>query len=520
MMKKLPIGISDFKELIQGNYIYVDKTKYIYELIKQGKYYFLSRPRRFGKSLLISTIRYLFEGQRELFKGLYIYSYNIGNKSLVIEDKWNWEDTYPVIRIDFAEAQVKNSEELEKELKATIIETGRKYGYEYNKEYTINRNLRLLIEKIYERSKKQVVILIDEYDKPILDNIENKQEVERIREELKGFYTTLKGLDEYIKFVLITGVSKFAKVSLFSGLNQLEDISLNKEYGNICGYTQDELEFYFKDYLQDLNLDEIKEWYNGYYFLQDTLYNPFDILLYLKNKVFKNYWYETGKTEFLFKLLKTKNYELPYLNKLYYTSDILDKFDIEYISIEALMFQTGYLTIKEVKTIESEEMYLLDYPNKEVRQSFNRDLVFYITKSYHTDRIYNLKIAIINQEIEKIKEQIEIFINSISYNILKNEYVYQAAIYGLIYSTGFNIILEDTTSKGRIDLTILVNRSIVYIIEFKVIEKEEKKGKALKQIEEKEYYKKYLDYQKIYIIGIELNKTKKQIVNFEYKQVK
>jgi hypothetical protein len=508
MMKKLPIGISDFKELIQGNYIYVDKTKYIYELIKQGKYYFLSRPRRFGKSLLISTIRYLFEGKKKLFKELYIY------------DKWNWEEIYPVIRIDFAKTQVKNEKELQMELKATIIETGRIYGYEYNQEYTINRNFELLVKRIYDERKKQIVILIDEYDKPILDNIEKKEGVEMIREVLKGFYSVLKGLDEYIKFVLITGVSKFSKVSLFSGLNQLEDISLNKEFGNICGYTQDEIEFYFKDYLQDLNLDEIKEWYNGYYFLQDTLYNPFDILLYLKNKVFKNYWYETGKTEFLFKLLKTKNYELPYLNKLYYTSDILDKFDLEYISIEALMFQTGYLTIKEVKQIQSEEMYLLDYPNKEVRQSFNKDLVFYITKSYHTDRIYNLKIAIINEEIEKIKEQIEIFINSISYNILKNEYVYQAAIYGLIYSTGFNIIIEDNTSKGRIDLTILVNRSIVYIIEFKVIEKEEKKGKALKQIEEKEYYKKYLDYQKIYIIGIELNKTKKQIVNFEYRKIK
>jgi len=375
-----------------------------------------------------------------------------------------------------------------------LKEIGKEYKYKYERKYKASGNLHLLIKRCYEYYNKKVVILIDKYDKPILDNIENKQEVEKIREELKGFYTTLKALDEYIysynignrslviKFVLVTGVSKFAKVSLFSGLNQLEDISLSKEHGNICGYTQKELEFYFKQYLDRLNLEEIKEWYNGYSFLSDRLYNPFDILLYLKNKVFKNYWYETGKTEFLFKLLKTKNYELPYLNKLYYTSDILDKFDIEYIIIEALMFQTGYLTIKEVKQIQSEEMYLLDYPNKEVRQSFNRDLVFYITKSYHTDRIYNLKIAIINEEIEKIKEQIEIFINSISYNILKNEYVYQAAIYGLIYSTGFNVIIEDNTSKGRIDLTILLNKSIAYIIEFKVIEKEEKKGKAIKQI--------------------------------------
>jgi hypothetical protein len=204
-MKKLGIGISDFKELIKGNYIYVDKAEYIYELINSGKYYFLSRPRRFGKSLLLSTLEYLFKGERELYKGLYIYSYNIGNKSLVIEDKWEWEETYPVIRIDFAKTQVRDEKELEKELRATIIETGKEYRYKYKEEYTINRNFELLLKRIYEKSKKQVVILIDEYDKPILDNIEKKRkEVERIREVLKGFYTTLKGLDRL--YIHITSV--------------------------------------------------------------------------------------------------------------------------------------------------------------------------------------------------------------------------------------------------------------------------------------------------------------------------
>jgi hypothetical protein len=309
-------------------------------------------------------------------------------------------------------------------------------------------------------------------------------------------------------------------VSLFSGLNQLKDISLDPKYGNICGYTQNELQYYFKDYLQDLNLDEIKEWYNGYYFLQDTLYNPFDILLFLDSKEFNSYWYETGKTEFLFKLLKNKDYQLPYLNKAYYTNEILDKFDIDYISIEALMFQTGYLTIKEVKKIDNERFFILNYPNKEVRQSFNRELLFYITHEYQINITSKLKIAILQENIDEIKNQIDIFLNSISYQILKNEYVYQAAIYGLIYSMGYNIIIEDNTSKGRIDLTILVNNSIVYIIEFKVIQNSKEKGKSLKQILQKEYYKKYLNYEKIYIIGIELNKAKKKIANFEYKKIK
>jgi hypothetical protein len=507
-MKLLPIGISDYKELIACGYIYVDKTEYIYKLIKNGKYYFLSRPRRFGKSLLLSTIEYLFKGEKELFKGLYIY------------DKWNWEETYPVIRIDFAK-DVRNKEDL----RGKIYQELRK-NYMWNKE-EIPKEIRdesilleELIMRVSEKEKKQVVVLVDEYDKPILDVIEDKKEAQEVRKELKGFYTTLKGLDRYIRFVLVTGMSKFAKVSLFSGLNQLKDISLDARYGNICGYTQEELENYFKEYLQGVNKEEIKEWYNGYSFLGDRLYNPFNILLYLDSKDFNSYWYETGKTEFLFKLLKRQNYQLPYLNKLYYTNEILEKFDIEYISIEALMFQTGYLTIKEVKRIDNEKFYLLDYPNKEVRQSFNRELLRYITGEHKEDNITKLKLAIIKGDIKEIKNQIEIFLESISYEILRNEYVYQAAIYGLMYSMGYIVIIEDSTSKGRIDITILINRITAYIIEFKVIEKEEEKGKAIRQIEEKEYYKKYLNYEKVYIVGVEFDKTKKQIVYFEYKQVK
>ena len=247
---------------------------------------------------MLSTIEYLFRGERELYKGLYI------------EDKRKWEEKYPVVRIDFAKTRVRNEKELEKELRAIIIETGKRYRYKYNKEYTISRNFELLIEKIYEGSKKQVVILIDEYDKAILDNIEKREEVERIRELLKGFYTTLKGLDRYIRLVFITRVSKFAKVSLFSGLNHLEDISLNREYGNICGYTQKELERNFTEYLEGVNLEEVREWYNGYSFLGERLYNPFDILLYLRNREFNNYWYKTGTPSFLIKLIKEKEYDI------------------------------------------------------------------------------------------------------------------------------------------------------------------------------------------------------------------
>jgi hypothetical protein len=522
MKKLLPIGISDFKKLREGEYIYVDKTEYIYRLIKEGSgYYFLSRPRRFGKSLLISTIEYLFKGEKELYKGLYIYSYNIGNKSLVIEDKWEWEETYPVIRIDFAKTQVRNEKELEKELRATIIETGKRYRYKYKEEYTINRNFELLIERIYEKSKKQVVILIDEYDKPILDNIEKREEVERIREVLKGFYTTLKGLDRYIRFVFITGVSKFAKVSLFSGLNHLEDISLNKEYGNICGYTQEELEIYFKEYLEGVDKEKIKEWYNGYSFLGERLYNPFDILLYLRNREFDSYWYKTGTPSFLIKLIKEKEYDITELDNKIVKKNVLEKFDLEEIRIEALMFQTGYLTIKEAYEKEYGEEYKLGFPNKEVRISFNEDILPLVLKDEIRENIADKIIEILKRErLEELREQIEVLISNISYVHYKGESSYVIAFFSLLYSTGLNVITEDNTHKGRIDLTIIVNKEIVYIIEVKVIEREEEKGKAIRQIQEKEYYKKYMNYEKIYIVGIELNRNKKQIINYEYKRVK
>ncbi len=503
-MKKLPIGISDFKKLITNNYIYVDKTRYIYELVNNGGYIFISRPRRFGKSLLISTIRYLYEGQKELFKGLYIYN------------KWDWDEIYPVIRIDFS-IDIRESKKVYERIKEELGLNYERNELEMDKEKDIAENFKRLIIEVNRKYKKQVVVLIDEYDKPILDVIEKKEEAEEVRKTLKEFYSVLKGLDEYIKFVMVSGVSKFAKVSLFSGLNQLKDISLDKRYGNICGYTQSELENYFKEYLEGLNIEEIREWYNGYNFLSEKVYNPFDVLLYLDKKEIRNYWYETGRTEFLFKIIKQRDFDLPYLHKKYYTEEILEKFDIEYVSIEALMYQTGYLTIKEIEKIGSREVYSLDYPNREVREAFNNELLFYITKEYKQYITKPLELALTKEDVQEIKKQIEIFISSISYEVLKNEYVYAASVYGLIYATGYDVIIEDNTNKGRIDLTIIVNKRIVYIMEFKVLNNKKEKGKSLKQIKEKEYYKKYLNYDKIYLVGIEFDKISKKLANFEYE---
>ncbi|MCX7869962.1 MAG: ATP-binding protein [bacterium] len=512
-MKKLPIGISDFKKLITNNYIYVDKTKYIYELVNNGEYIFLSRPRRFGKSLLLSTIEYLHEGQRELFKGLYI------------EEKWDWNEKYPVIKIDFS-VDIREGKKIYERMKEELELNYTKYEIKMDKEKDMPGNFKKLIIELNKKYNKRVVVLIDEYDKPILDLIEDKNQAEEARKILKEFYSVLKGLDRYIKFVLVTGVSKFAKVSLFSGLNQLKDISLDKRYGDICGYTQEELEYYFKEYLEEVNIGEIKEWYNGYSFLGNKVYNPFDILLYLDKREIRSYWYETGTPSFLIKLIKQKEYNIVELEGIKADESLLNKFDVEEIEIEAIMFQSGYLTIKDYKVSENGILFELGFPNKEVRVSFNRDILYNLVKQKSKVNVIAEKIIEILKEekIEELKEQIEILISSISYMYLKEEYSYVIAVYSMIYTTGLDVIIEDNTSKGRIDLTIIVDKKIVYIfhitfviIEFKVLENEMGKGKAIKQIKEKEYYKKYLNYEKIYLVGIEFDKINKNLVNFEYE---
>ncbi len=509
-MKKLPIGISDFKKLIENDYIYVDKTKYIYEILKNGGYIFISRPRRFGKSLLLSTIEYIYQGEKKLFKGLYI------------EEKWDWNEKYPVIRIDFAK-DISNKEELKEVSYSQLKLNYKKHDIEIEeKKENIGLVLEELIIKLNEKYKKQVVVLIDEYDKPILDVIENKKEAEEVRKILKGFYSVLKGLDRYLKFVIVSGVSKFAKVSLFSGLNQLKDISLDKRYANICGYTQNELEFYFKEYLEGVNIEDIREWYNGYNFLSENVYNPFDVLLYLDKKEIRSYWYETGTPNFLIKLIREKEYDITELEGIKADEGLLNKFDIEEIEIEAIMFQTGYLTIKDSKQTEYGTLYELGFPNKEVRISFNRDILYQMVKQKTEINIIATKIIEIlkNEKIEELKNEIEILISSISYMYLKEEYSYVIAVFSMLYSTGLNVIIEDNTNKGRIDLSIIVNKKIVYIMEFKVLNNKKEKGKAIKQIKEKQYFKKYLNYEKIYIIGIEFDKNRKSIINYEYEKIK
>jgi len=303
-MQKLPIGIQTFSQIIEEKYLYIDKTEHAVNLINNNKYVFLSRPRRFGKSLFLDTLKNIFEGNKELFKGLAIY------------DKYDWRRKHPVIKISFS-GGIRSLDTLSEELLSILKDNQEILGIKCLEKNNINNLFKELIIKYYAKYKHKVVILIDEYDKAILDNLENINVARLLRDAIRDFYTKIKDNDEYIQFAFLTGVSKFSKTSIFSGLNNLIDISLDKQYGDICGYTQKELETSFESYLEGVDLAKVKEWYNGYNFLGNKVYNPYDILLFIsKGKIFDIYWFETGTPTFLIKLIKQNNYFIPNLENI------------------------------------------------------------------------------------------------------------------------------------------------------------------------------------------------------------
>jgi len=525
-MQKLPIGIQTFEKIITENCCYIDKTRIIHELINNGTYFFLSRPRRFGKSLLIDTIKGLFEGREELFKGLWI------------EDKWDFSRKYPVIKIDFGEGVSKSREELRKKIDETLKINQEQLGVKCEFE-TISGRFREIITKSAKKYNQRAVILIDEYDKPILDNIEEPVIAQEMREELKNLYSVLKSTDAYIKFVMLTGVSKFSKVSLFSGLNNLWDITLDERFATICGYTQDDLETVFREYLVGVDLEKVKLWYNGYSWLGEGVYNPFDILLFLgsASREFKNYWFETGSPTFLLKLLKEREYYIPSMEEIETGENLIGSFDVDFIEPTALLFQTGYLTIKDRKNFNGDIYYTLTYPNLEVRKSLNEYIAGYFINNpgnYQQGKIRIFKV--INsldtgidsvQFFESLKEIFWTLFASIPYNWYINNHLdkyegyYASIFYAVFASIGYAIKLEDPTNRGRIDMTITTAK-VVIIFEFKIMEKEKEseQNTALEQIKNKKYSEKYLNPGKeIYLVGIEFSKVERNIIRFDWEVV-
>ena len=506
-MKKLPIGIHTFSKIIEGDYLYIDKTKEAYEMLSSYQYVFLSRPRRFGKSLFLTTLQTIFEGKKELFKGLYIY------------DKYNFEP-YPVIRIHWG-GNFTSEFNFQSEVQSTLNWNVECLGVMLDKTLSLSAQFDSLIKETYKKYNKRVVILIDEYDKPILDNIINPEMRNYARDTLKGLYEHIKYNDEYVKFAFLTGVSKFSKVSIFSGLNNLVDISLYPQYGNICGYTQVDLETSFQPYMEDVDMEKVKRWYDGYNFLKDNVYNPFDILNFCANgHLYKNYWFETGSPSFLIKLIKEQNYYLPQLENISIDEEQLGAFDIERIKFEVLLYLSGYLTIGEAKQIEDVMFYSLKIPNLEVKSSLNKSIISMLTNldSISSTLSRNMLMALHSSDKEGVKDALYTLFASLPYqNYVNNdisiyEGFYASVVYAFLASLAVPLIGEDVTNRGRIDLTLNMERKI-YIIEFKV-----GSGNALQQIKEKKYYEKYRHLNKdIYIVGINFDEETRNISGFEWE---
>ncbi|NPA81993.1 MAG: AAA family ATPase [Epsilonproteobacteria bacterium] len=508
-MKKLPIGISTFEKIRSDDYIYIDKTKEALELIENGAYYFLSRPRRFGKSLFLDTLKEIFEGNKELFKGLYIY------------DKYDFTP-HPVIKISFS-GGIRDQKSLNRYLFLSLKENQKRLQIECEEDEYPDICFRELIVKAYEKYNKKVVVLVDEYDKPILDNINKLDIAYEIREGLKDFYTKIKDSDEYLQFAFLTGVSKFSKVSIFSGLNNLEDITLHTRYSTICGYTQRDIETSFKELLEGVDLEKLKEWYNGYNFLGERVYNPFDILLFISNNfIYKNYWFSTGTPSFLIKLLKEGNYFIPSLENLVAGETLIDSFDIERLKLEPLLFQSGYLTIDKAEERSfGGYRYYLKPPNKEVQISFNDILIDFLTKDDEYEiRKDDIYLSLEKTDMESFKETLISLYASIPYNTyVKNnissyEGYYASVFYVYIASLGVKIIAEDVTNRGRIDFTVFIKDKI-YIFEFKVTNED-----PLSQIKKKKYYEKYLNENKeIILVGIKFDEEEKNIKELVWERV-
>ncbi|MEX8517856.1 MAG: ATP-binding protein [Leptothrix sp. (in: b-proteobacteria)] len=511
--RKLPIGIQTFAKLREEGCYYVDKTGLLIDLIESGGCFFLSRPRRFGKSLLVDTMKELFEGNRALFSGL------------AAESRWDWSKTHPVIRISFSDGVAQSTLDLEQRIQHNLRSNRAALGLPLPAVIPardVASDLADLIEQAHVRTGRPAVVLIDEYDKPILDNIEVPELARAMREGLKNLYSVLKGADAHLKFVFLTGVSKFSKVSLFSGLNQLQDITLDARWSALCGYTDDDVDTIFAPELPGLDRDEIRRWYNGYNWLGTSVYNPFDVLLLFDRREFLPFWFETGTPTFLIKLLTERQQFTPDLGRLVASDALLSTFDVNTLLPEALLFQAGYLTIESSRLRPGRRELRLKYPNKEVQAALNDSLLGSLTGSLSVPgpQINRLDDLLQAGDVQGMRELFHAFFASIPHDWYRNspiaqfEGYYASIFYSHFAALGLDIVVEDTTNKGRIDMTVLFGGA-VWLFEFKVVELTPQ-GRALQQLKDRGYADKYRARgELIQLIGVEFSKADRNIVGFE-----
>ena len=505
--RKLPTGIQTFREVREADCYYVDKTAFIDRLVRDGKYYFLSRPRRFGKSLLVDTIKELFEGSEELFRGLHVH------------DRWDWSVRHPVVRLDFAAGRYREPGLLDATVMEQLAAIERRAGVagQYR---TAPGRLGHLLETLHAQSGQKVAVLVDEYDKPILDTLERKELARANRDYLQELYSTIKACDAHVTFALITGVSKFSiKVSLFSGPNNLTDITLDPRYSAICGYTEADLDAVFAPELPGLDRDEIRDWYNGYNWRGDErVYNPFDILLLFRRREFAAHWFETGTPTFLIDTLIARGVASPALDGMVAGADLLSAFDVDEMEPEALLFQTGYLTIRDVERSARGPRYRLGYPNREVRLGLNERLLRALAPNTARRMAQDnaLERVLAANDFAGLEKLFRAFFAGIPYewhtrnDVARYEGYYASVCYSWFAALGLDVTVEDSSSRGRVDLAVRYGGN-VYLFEFKVVEMEPEGG-ALEQLQARGYAEKYrAGGAPIHLIGVEFSRAERNI---------
>ncbi len=499
--KRLPIGIQDFARLRETDSYYVDKTPLIRNLIEQGDHWFLSRPRRFGKSLLVDTIKALFEGREELFQGLDIHRH------------WEWSVTYPVLRLSF-DGKYNKPSDIEGDIIEQLEGAEREHGLApAPTSDTGPRRLRNLLDRLHHSTGQRVVILVDEYDKPILDVLGDPALAAVNRDYLRGFYGIVKGSAEHVRFVFVTGISMFSKVSLFSGLNNLKDISLDPRYATICGYTDHDIDEVFAPELDGLDRAEIRTWYNGYHWRGETrLYNPYDVLLLLDSREFRPYWFETGSPRFLFETLKEKSVGPMELEGRLAEMSLISRFDVDDIGVEALLFQTGYLTITEERREGHRTFYRLDYPNLEVRLSLNDHLLAHLDGRNRVplEEAGSLRAHLEAHEFGAFAECLKAWLSGIPYqwhatgDLARYEAWYASLLHMCFRAVGVEVRSEEASSHGRADMVVPLGDE-VFVIEFKMADSADGAEAALEaafnQMRERGYADRYRG-QSVHLVAV------------------
>ena len=508
--RMLPIGIQTFRDLRERGCYYVDKTNYLASLVAHGKHYFLSRPRRFGKSLLVDTLKELFEGNEPLFRGT------------AIHDGWDWSVRRPVVRLDFSNGNFNKPGDLAANVTEQLADIERRAEIA-TEPGSASRRFARILEALAGKSGNPVAVLVDEYDKPMLEVLDEPALARANRDFLRGLYSTVKYSDAHIAFTLFTGVTKFSKVSLFSDLNNLIDITLEGDYSAVCGYTDQDIDSVFGVELPGLERRAIRDWYNGYHWLgEERVYNPYDILLLFRRRRFGAYWFETATPSFLVDTLLERGVATPDLDRMVGTEALLSTFDIDRTSTEALLFQTGYLTIKHEQTGEGRTRYRLGYPNREVRQSLNEHLLNALLPQTSSAVVQRSSLHDLLQanDFEGLESQLHAIFAAIPHQwhtrneIANYEGYYASVVYSCFAAEGFDVVSEESSSRGRADMTIRYNGN-VYVFEFKVVDRDAEHA-AIAQLRERGYADKYRNLGvPIHLIGVEFSRAERNLAAFE-----